>query len=190
MVNLNLLPQKVRDAEQLKLAVMLGVGGYALVIMLLGWRLLALHAGKAAVQVELDALVAELNSPALKKTVDEVEVFAKEKSERDAKRSVVDKLRERQVFFLMVLDMLPDLLVGSDVWLTQMDSQDGKEGKRIILEGQAATPEDWAAFYGALETQAGVKRPQIEEPLKPKNAMGRNVSQFKVSFLYERESKP
>src|SRR5262245_7655516 len=120
IVQLNLLPEKVRAAEVLRRIVLIGAAAHLLLVGLVGWRVLAARARLAKVQAGIDAVMAELNSEKLRRTVEEVERFTREKGDLAAKRSQVDVLRKRQATLVRLLDTLPDL-VPPTVFIKKLD---------------------------------------------------------------------
>jgi Tfp pilus assembly protein PilN len=179
MVNLNLLPEKVRAAALLRVAALLGIVAYMLAALVLGWRFLAAHQDLSAVELKITKVEAELRP--LQAIADEVKKLTDEKTEQDAKRSKLIELAKRQAYLIRLMDMLPDLMQGDQVWLLSLDETPDK-GRVITLEGKAATMEVWADFYSNLEAQSQVSTLKIETAPAAVVDGARKTYHFKVSF--------
>jgi len=185
MVNINLVPEKLRSAEALKLIVVLGCLSLTLPAAFWALRFQAKRAELAAVEHELDLLNAELVSPQLKQVVADVEQFAKDQSDLDSKRSNVDKLRGRQMMILKLLDMLPDI-VPRKARIKTMVVSDEKGAKKVDLSFEFAAIESVAAVYENLEASPLVDKLElVSGPEAAKDGLGKSVvsAAFKFSLL-------
>ena len=181
MVKLNLLPAKVRSAELLRLAVLLGMVVYLALFGLLAWRFAVAKQALAAVKIKIDKVEGELKP--LQAIADEVKKLSAEKNEQEAKKSKLSELTRRQVYLVRAMDLLPDLMQGGQIWLSTFDQETGKGIRRIVLEGKAVSPAAWADFYDSLDTQALIGDLKIDSPMASSNDAGRIVYTFKVSFV-------
>lgn len=186
MVNINLLPEKVRAAEALKLVVV--VGSLCLTLPLLFWtyRYMGDKAELTSLEQKIDLVNIELNSPKLKQVVQEVEQFGRDRANLEAKRSVVDLLRKKQVALVRLLDVLPDL-VPKRAWITKVDVQNEKGGRKAIVEGTALSAEVVADFYANLEAHVAIRNPAMDAAPIQVLSRGKTLVNFKMSFEIEDE---
>jgi Tfp pilus assembly protein PilN len=181
MVNINLLPEKVRSAEVLKIVVALGMLSLALPVVFWAWRYTQANAELAAVEKQIDSVNADLNSPQLKQVVAEVEQFSKNAADLDSKRSVVDTLRKKQVVLVRLMDVLPDL-IPARACLSHLEVKDAKGVKGATLEGSALSADVLAELYTNLEANPVVKNLKMDSPPSASQANGHSVLTFKLSF--------
>jgi type IV pilus assembly protein PilN len=184
MVNINLLPEKVRAAETLKLVVIIGTLCLTLPLLFWTYRYIGDKAKLAAVEQKIEVVNSELNSPKLKQVVQEVEQFGRDRADLDAKRSVVDLLRKKQVTVLRFLDVLPDL-VPKRAWLTKVELKDEKGSRKVFLEGMALSSEVVADLYANLEAHAVIKNPSMDAAPTQVLQRGKSIVNFKLSFAIE-----
>jgi Tfp pilus assembly protein PilN len=180
MVKLNLLPEKVRAAEVLRLVALVGIAVYLAAAALLGWRFLAAHQALAVVNGKIAKVDAELKP--LQAIADEVKKLTDEKNEQDAKRGKLIELAKRQAYLIRLMDMLPDLMQGGQVWLVGLDETVDRN-RRVSLDGKASTMEVWADFYSNLESQSQVSDLKIDAAPAATKEGNRQTYHFKVSFV-------
>jgi Tfp pilus assembly protein PilN len=180
MVKLNLLPEKVRSAEILRLLVFAGVAVYLAAAVLMAWRFLVADRALAVVNDQIAKVEAELKP--LQAIADDVKRLTDEKTEQDAKRAKLVELAKRQSYLIRLMDLVPDLMQGGQVWLTIMDETSDRT-RRISLEGKAPTAEVWADFYNNLESQSIVSGLKIDAPPTAAKDGVRQNYHFRVSFV-------
>ncbi|HXB98321.1 MAG TPA: hypothetical protein VNZ54_09720 [bacterium] len=183
MIKLNLLPEKVRAAALLRVIILVAAGVYVLGLLGLGFRYTQARARVDEVQREVDAVNAELNSPALLSTVQAVEKFTQDKQDEQAKASVVESYRRQQVVLSRLLDSLPDWTLSSQVWFDHL-IVDAVKGT-VSLEGDAVDQLCFARFYTQLESQPLVSKLVMTDKLTPTVVHGLNCQHFKVTFNVE-----
>lgn len=181
MVKLNLLPAKVRAAELLRLAALAGMAVYLVLFGILAWRYAVAKQAQAAVEVKIAKVQAELKP--LQAIAEEVKKLSNEKKEQDANKSKLNQLAQRQAYWVRVMDLIPDLMQGGQVWLVAVDQMPDRNLRRISLEGRALSLEAWADFYNNLESQALVDGLKIETPPAIYVELPRKSYTFKVSFI-------
>jgi len=182
VVKLNLLPAKVRAAELLRLAVMGGVIFYLLLAGVFAWRYAVGVAAVHEVEAKIKKVEEELRP--LQVINDEVKKLTAEKTEQEAKKSKLAELTRRQAYLVRVMDLLPDLLQGGKVWLTELDQLAAKgTERRVLIEGRAHSIEAWADFYANLESQNTLGDLKIEVATSAERVNQRTVYKFKVSFV-------
>jgi hypothetical protein len=183
MIKLNLLPEKVRAAALMRLIILAAGVVYILGLLGLGFRYTQARARLDAVQREVDAVNAELNSPALLSTVQAVEKFTQDKADEQAKASVVESYRRQQVTLARLLDALPDWTLNSQVWFDHL-LVDAVKGT-VTLEGDAVDALCFARFYTLLESQPLVTKLAMVDKLNPTSTRGLTCQHFKVTFTVE-----
>jgi Tfp pilus assembly protein PilN len=182
MIRVNLLPEKVRNAEGLKTDIILAAIALALVAGGIGYLYQQGLSGLHAIQKERAAVDAEKNSPELKKMVADVEEFAKQDKNFHDQLANLNRFREKQVFFVKLLDMLPDL-VPDNAYLTDVNEASNKGAITVTIKGNAMTPDDVSKFYMALESQ-GFKNLSLDSPASPGTVLGETYYGFTISFDY------
>jgi hypothetical protein len=184
MIKLNLLPQKVRDAERLQLIVIAAVAVYGLGVAFLGWRWGAAKHRVSLVDDQIAEVQRQLDAPELREAVQAVDRFTKDEKEKSSKASVVNVLRKKQVTLLRFIDALPDWMVDGQVWLTRLEVQSTSE-RKVFMEGQAISPLAFAHFYTNLENQPIVKKLNMDNAPSQVTAKGKPVVSFRISFTLE-----
>jgi Tfp pilus assembly protein PilN len=160
MVNINLVPEKIRSTENLRLIVMVGAISLVLPALFWGYRYQGKRSELAQAEQEVKALNAELNSDALRNVVTEVEQFTKDQGDLTIKRSVVDQLRKRQVLLLKLLDMLPDIVPGT-ARIKRLAVTDVKGAKQVELGCDFNAKDGVATVYENLEASSLVGSLQL-----------------------------
>ena len=183
MIKLNLLPEKVRAAALLRLILIVAAGVYLLGLFGLGIRFSQARARLDEVQREVDAVNAELNSPALLSTVQAVEKFTQDKADEQAKASIVEAYRRKQVVIARLIDSLPDWTMNGQVWFDHLVVE-GEKGA-VGLEGDAVDSLAFARFYTLLESQPIVNKLAMPDRPGPIVVRGLTVWHFKVTFNLE-----
>lgn len=181
MVNINLVPEKIRTGETLK--ILFVVGAISLVFPVLFWagRYQQKNGDLAAKQAELAAVQAQLDSPHLKEVVAEVEQFAKDQADLDAKRSIVDELRKRQVIIPRFLDLLPDLFPG-DGRVDNLVISDQKGVKHCVMTCDFLSLEGVATVYENLDSSNLVAKLSMSSGPKSAVVSSRNIIQVDYNF--------
>jgi hypothetical protein len=187
MVNINLVPEKIRSAENLRIIVMVGALSLVLPALFWGYRYQGKRSEEAQVEKDLSALQAELDSDALKTVVMEVEQFTKDQADLDSKRSVVDTLRKRQVMLLRLLDLLPDIMPGT-ARVRNLKVADSKGTKGVELTCDFLAVDGVATVYENLEASSMVANLELAtNTMQPTvdNATGRNVITASYKFVLQ-----
>jgi Tfp pilus assembly protein PilN len=184
MITINLLPEKVRTAEKLKKTVALGSIFYILVAAAVGWQYWRKDQEVKVVQAEIKKLQIELDSPKLTDVVKEVEKFSMDKDDLKTKKAILDSVRLQQAFWIRLLDVIPDLL-PERVWVTKLDTIRERDRVKVVLEGNAESPEVFADFYSNLEAHDLISEPNVKDSLSSTTVFGKRVVKFKVEFFVE-----
>ena len=181
LVQINLVPDKIRSGETLRVIVLVGVVSLFLPVLFWAYRYQAVRAERVAVEKELQGLKDELASPQLKQVVAEVEQFTRDEADLAAKRSVLDQLRKRQVMILRLLDLMPDLL-PADSRLRSMNVTDAGATKHVELGVVNRTNDAVAEVYNNLESSSLIGKLQMTEGPSPVVVGGRNMVRATYTF--------
>lgn len=184
MIQLNLLPPKVRAAELLR-KILLGAGlAYVLVFGWVAWQWSVKHVQLVVEQHEVDRVQAQLNSPELQVAVAAVQKFADDMASVKAKASVVDQYREDQVPLMRLMDDIPDWTMGGQVWFTHLECDEfGPANLRgVVLAGATLTRPLFAQFYEFLGDQSEVQKLSLAGA--PTTGLVRTLQtvQFRLNF--------
>ncbi len=137
----------------------------------------------AGVNSQIEAVKKEMESPGLKTVVQAVEEFTAERASLDSKTALINKFQKQQVYWVTILDELPDLL-PPQVWLTRVSSSGNPPKARLVLQGEALSAEQVAQFYSNLQDQ-GFGDVSLDSPPSPGQVMGTPVENFTISFSVE-----
>ncbi|MGH7442941.1 MAG: PilN domain-containing protein, partial [bacterium] len=186
MIELNLLPPKVRAAELLRKTITWALVAYALAAGWLLWQWELDHSKLVQAQHEVQRVQAQLNSPELQVAVQAVKKFADDMAAVKAKASVVNALRQQQVPLLQALDTVPDWGMGGQVWFTDLAISAGKGGGETVeLGAETQTRSQFAAYYEFLSGLPGVSGLALDGEPQDTMVAGNRVVRFKVSFTLE-----
>jgi Tfp pilus assembly protein PilN len=181
MIRINLLPEKIRAREALIKSIILAVAVVLVAVGVVGWFYVKRLAVLTEVEKQVMAVEAERNSPALKQMVDQVEFFAAQSKLYQDQKAQIDKFREKQGFWVKVLDVLPDV-IGEQAWIRRL--RKGEKG-RLVVDGSAVTAEDVAKIYINFENHGAFKNVSLDTPPTRSNYNGMTVYQFSLSFEFE-----
>lgn len=161
MIRINLLPEKVRAAEKVKTSIFLGVVASLAVAVIIGYLYVQQRSELERIKAQVKEKRTEMNSPALQKIVQDVKEFVEQQKSLDEQRSIVDKFREKQVFWIKVLDAMPDV-VPAQVWLTSFTHALEKSKVVLTIKGSATSPDEAARFYSNLENYGMFKNVNLQ----------------------------
>jgi type IV pilus assembly protein PilN len=162
VIKINLLPAK-RAAKRVKApvdeAVFQLVVGLGIVLVFIGacgyrWQMLV---DEVALQTQLkESKTKELE--ALKKKVQEVEGYEKNKQLLEDKNRIIEQLRKNQGGPVRLLDHLSQSLDPLKIWLTNVDGD-----KEVALSGKALTNDDIVEFIRNLQQSGYFAGVMLEE---------------------------
>jgi hypothetical protein len=184
MIQLNLLPPKVRAAELLRKILLGAALAYALVFGWVAWQWSVKHVQLVLEQHEVDRVQAQLNSPELQVAVAAVQKFADDMASVKAKASVVDQYREDQVPLMRLMDDIPDWTMGGQVWFTHLDAEEfgPAHTRSVVLGGSTLSRPLFAQFFEFLGDQPEVQKLSLAGA--PTTSLIRNEQtvQFRLNF--------
>jgi len=184
MIQLNLLPPKVRAAELLR-KILLGAGlAYAVVFGWLAWQWSVKHVQLVMEQHEVERVQAQLNSPELQVAVAAVQKFADDMASVKAKASVVDQYRREQVPLMQLLDAIPDWTMGGQVWFTHLDAEEfgPAHTRSVVLGGATLSRPLFAQFFEFLGDQPLVQKLSLATPPLTGVVRNQQTVQFRLNF--------
>jgi Tfp pilus assembly protein PilN len=185
MLEINLIPQKLKKQKQVQIVLLGGVAAGVLMVMCLiavvAWQ----YQKIAEKESEIKRIDAE--SASLKDKIEEVKQFRAKEDVFSRKKAIIDKLMKDQAFWPELLDRVGSMILP-DMWLTEMSqSKEKDEGVIIHLTGNAMSKVLVADFLKGLE-----ESPYVMEPKAIKIAdftdtgSSSTFASFEISFLYKR----
>jgi Tfp pilus assembly protein PilN len=184
MIEINLIPVKLKKAKQLQMAIVgVGLGASVVVAAAVGIVLYRIsETGKIDAQIKrIDA-----ESASLQDKIEEVRQFNGKKEIYKKKKAIVNKLVADQSLWAELLDRIGEMVL-SDMWLTNLSQDRIKdEGIMIKISGESLSKVVVAEFIKRLENSPYVLNlitAQVGETAKKDE--GITAVTFEVSFVYK-----
>jgi len=185
MIQLNLLPLKVRAAELLRKA-LIGAGlAYVVATAWVGWQWSLMHLKLVAQRHEVQKIQAQLDSPELQEAVKAVQKFADDMTAVKAKASVVNELRKQQVPLSRLLDAVPDWTMEGQVWFTSIDAHWKGNAHVVSLVGATLSRSFFVKYYDFMGSQPLVKGLSLDGPPTPTSLRNVPAVSFRLGFSVE-----
>lgn len=186
MIEINLIPQKLKKAKQLQLVILAGAGvGVIVVVVMLGIWFLQVQRNA---EIDRKIKMIEAESRSLADKIEEVKKFNAMEDTYTKKKRVADSLLYDQALWPKILDSIGEMLLP-DMWLTKVEQTKEKdEGVTISISGGTLSKVIVADFIKRLEESKGVmdiKTAKIADAVDSARMM--KVTQFEISFLYKKE---
>ncbi len=185
MIQLNLLPAKVRNAQRMRTVLLAAGIVYGVAALVLGWQWGRAKARLARAERETARVQAQLDSPELQEAVKAVQKFADGMAAMKAKASVVNSLRAQQVPLLRVLDLLPDWTLDGQVWFNEIVASDAAGRENITLSASALSRVLFARYFDFLDGQPLVLGLALQTAPSDAMVYGIKSVQFKLTFAVE-----
>jgi Tfp pilus assembly protein PilN len=184
MIEINLIPQKLKKQKKIQVAIALGIFAAVCVAAALVGMLALQYKHMAEIDSQIKKVDAE--SASLKDKIEEVRKFNALEDGFSKKKAIVDKLLKEQSFWPELMDSLGELMLP-DMWLLSIDQSKEKEDSVMItITGRALSKVVVADFIKRLEAS-----PRITELTTAKigedNAGGTTATSFQISFNYKRQ---
>jgi Tfp pilus assembly protein PilN len=183
MIEINLIPQKLKKAKQMQVMIMLGIfiAGCVAAAMV---GVLTLQYKKMA---EIDSQIKKIDaeSASLADKIEEVKKFRGLDDAFTKKKAIVDKLLKDQSFWPSVMDRIGELVLP-DMWLTDIEqSKDKDDSVMLTLTGNALSKVVVADFIKRLEESPGVADLATVQIL---DQMAGTIpaTSFQISFTYKK----
>ncbi len=184
MIEINLIPQKLKKAKQMQLLVMGGVVIAGAIVAGLAGILIMQTKQMADIDSQIKRIDAESSS--LQDKIAEVKKYDAADAAFKVKMAIVERLLKDQSFWPEFMDQLSALMLP-DMWLTAItQGKDKDDGVIIQVTGRALSKVIVADFIKRLEECPKVMDLAAAKIGEEKyNLM--TVSNFDISFTYKKE---
>jgi Tfp pilus assembly protein PilN len=184
MININLLPEKIRSAELLRVSIGLAAAAVLMVAVGIGYVFFQKQAQLSEVKKQISVVQAEMDSGELKAMVQAVEEFAQQKKLLEDRQASIDKFRQSQVYWVSLLDLLPDVM-PEQVWIQSLSLAGEEKGKKKIeIKARGLTQQDAARFYSNIEGLQGASEIKLGD-WKAESVDGIWAVTMTFSFFFE-----
>lgn len=185
MIEINLIPQKLKKQKRVHLALVAGAGaGIAAVLVFLGIYFLQIQKNA---EIDRQIKMVEAESRSLTDKIEEVKKFNAMEDIFTKKKKVADSLLFDQVLWPKILDSIGEMILP-DMWLTRIEqAREKDEGIVISISGNTLSKVIVADFIKRLEDSKGVmdiKTARISDVIDLGRKM--KVTGFEISFLYKK----
>jgi Tfp pilus assembly protein PilN len=188
MIEINLIPQKLKKQKQMQLLMMAGAGMVVIIAIVMA-GIYVLQIQKNA-EVDRKIKMVEAESKSLSDKIDEVKKFNAMEDVYSKKKRVTDSLLYDQSLWPKLLDSIGEMLLP-DMWLTKIEQTKEKdEGVVITVSGNTLSKVIVADFIKRLEESKGVmdiKTAKIADVVDPVRNM--KVTSFEISYLYKKDKQ-
>ncbi len=182
MIEINLIPAKLKKEKQMQLIGTLTVLGAAAIIAVLLFLLWNQTQTIASIDREIKKIDAE--SASLTDKIAEVNRFEAMQAVFEKKKQILDKLLYEQSIWARILDLLADTILP-DMWINRFLFDKAKdEGIVLVLEGSAPSRVILADFLKRLEENPDVielKAISVSDNIR----YGQGVADFNISFTFK-----
>jgi Tfp pilus assembly protein PilN len=187
MIEINLVPQKLKKAKRLQLAYFAGIGAAVILIaVMLGVYFIQVQKNAA---LDRDIKMVEAESASLTDKIAEVKKFNAMEDNYNKKKKIVDSLMYEQSFWARFLDSAGEMILP-DMWYTKIEQmKDRDDGVVVNITGNALSKIIVADFIKRLEESkdvAEIKTARISDvtDVTSKSAL---ITGFEVSYLFKKE---
>lgn len=185
MIDINLIPQKLKKQKQVQLVLVAGMTFAGVIIAAMIAVLFLQYRQIAEKDEQIRRIDAE--SASLKDKIDEVKQFRAKDDTFTKKKAIVDRLLKVQAFWPELLDRVGGMLL-TDMWLTDLNQVSDKDnGVEIHIEGDAMTKVMIADFIKRLNESpyvADIKAARIADV--PQADRGMTFASFSIDFTYKK----
>jgi Tfp pilus assembly protein PilN len=186
MIEINLIPQKVKKAKKMQMVILAaGAGGAVIAVGMLAF-VFYWQSKTAAIESQIKKIDAE--SASLQDKIAEVKRITAMEDTYKKKKSIIDSLLLAQSMWPELLDRVGEMLLP-DMWLTSLQQDRLKdEGVIIKIQGLALSKVVIADFLNRLESSSlimDLKAAQIGDRLVDNVP----VVYFDIVFLYKYKTK-
>lgn len=182
MIEINLIPQKVKKAKKMQMVIMgAGLGGAVVVAGMLAF-VFYWQSNTAKVESQIRKIDAE--SASLQDKIEEVKRFRAMEDIYNKKKAIIDSLLVEQSMWPELLDRIGEMILP-DMWLIGLSQDRIKdEGIVIKIQGYALSKVIIADFLKRLESSSRIMdlaAAQIGESIVDNIS----VVSFDISFIYK-----
>ncbi|MFP4466528.1 MAG: PilN domain-containing protein [Candidatus Goldiibacteriota bacterium] len=181
MIEINLIPAKLKKAKQMQIYIMAGIGVAVIIAgVMLGvvWKQMNEIAKLNRAIKKIDA-----ESAALKDRIQEVRRFKAKEEIYEKKKKILDKLLEKQSTWPKIMDFLIEA-TPDDMWYEEiMHERTTQEGIRLSVKGKVFSKLILSEYIRRLEQSDRIKEIQMVE-IKDVSENEGVWTNFTVTFLY------
>jgi Tfp pilus assembly protein PilN len=186
MIEINLIPQKLKKQKQMQLVIMAGFGiGLLVLAALMGVYVLQVQKNA---EIDRQIKIIDAESRSLSDKIEEVKKFNAMEDTYAKKKKVADSLLYDQALWPKILDSIGEMLLP-DMWLTKIEqTKDKDDGVVINVSGNTLSKVIVADFIKRLEESKGlmdIKTAKISDVIDDARKM--KVTAFEISFLYKKD---
>lgn len=185
MIEINLIPERIRKQRKMMLVYMGAGAAVAAVLGILAFIVMAQNKEIARIDREIRKIDAE--SASLRDKIEEVKRFRELEDNYNRKKAIVDKLSAEQALWPRLLDTISEYTLP-DMWLQSiLQERERDEGVMLRVTGYSLSKVIVADFIKRLEQSPLVldlKAARISEATDP--ISGFNVVLFEISFLFKK----
>jgi Tfp pilus assembly protein PilN len=182
MIEINLIPQKVKKAKKMQMAIGAAVAGA--VVRAVGRLAFVFFWQSKTAKIESQIKKIDAESASLQDKIEEVKSFRAKEDVYNKKKAIIDSLMVAQSMWPELLDKVGEMMLP-DMWLTSLSQDKIKdEGVGVKIQGYALSKVIIADFLKRLETSTRVMdltAAQIGEQIVDNIS----VVSFDISFLYK-----
>ncbi|MCX7698972.1 MAG: PilN domain-containing protein [Candidatus Goldbacteria bacterium] len=184
MIEINLLPQKVKKQKALQAMYFLaGFIGVIIVSIMIG---IIFYQQTRIAKVEAEIRKIDAESASLKDKIEEVRKFREKEELYNKKKLIVDKLLNEQSYWVYVLDNIGEMVLP-DMWLESI-SQDKEKNEGIVIKttGYSLSKIVVTEFIKRLETNKRIMDITTASIKETKESISTSsLIFFDISFLFK-----
>jgi Tfp pilus assembly protein PilN len=184
MIEINLLPQKVKKQKALQTIYFLaGFIGVIIAALMLG---LIFYKQSEIAKVEAEIRKIDAESSSLKDKIEEVKRFREKEELYNKKKVIVDKLLNEQSYWVYILDNIGEMVLP-DMWLESI-AQDKEKNEGIVIKtgGYSLSKVIVAEFIKRLETNKRIMDINTVSIMEQKDVNSPSLLiSFEISFLFK-----
>jgi len=182
MIEINLIPAKLKKEKQMQfVGLMAGLGGALVlaVLLFIVWNQTQVIAG-----LEREIKKVDAESASLTDKIAEVNRFEAMQAAYDKKKQILDKLLYEQAVWPRILDLVAETMLP-DMWVNKfMFDKAKEEGIVLNMEGSAPSRVILADFLKRLEQSPDIielKAVSVNDSVR----YGQGVADFNISFTFK-----
>jgi|YelNatPaOPRAMG01_1025707.scaffolds.fasta_scaffold02936_12 Tfp pilus assembly protein PilN len=184
MIEINLLPQKVKKQKKLQaFYFLIGFIGTLIVVIMIG---IIFYKQSQIAKIDSEIRKIDAESASLKDKIEEVKKFREKEDIYNKKKLLVDKLLNDQSYWTYILDNIGEMVLP-DMWLDSI-SQDKEKNEGIVIKtsGLALSKVIVAEFIKRLETNKRVMDITTASIRETTDASSTSpLISFEISFLFK-----
>jgi Tfp pilus assembly protein PilN len=183
MIEINLIPTKVKKQKQMQRVYFLAVfGAGAIIAVGLG---IVLYQQSRINKIEAEIRRIDAESASLQDKIEEVKKFRAKEDTYNKKKAVIDKLMADQSLWTEILDNIGEIILP-DMWLTSLTQDRMKdEGPMVRISGGALSKNIVADFIKRLEHDPKILQLTAAQIGEEQSTAGLITVKYEISFVYK-----